>query len=124
MRLSAIAVVALLAPLAAGPARAADIAKGETIFKRCMSCHTVTAGGPNRVGPNLHGVVGRPAASAEGYTYSKAMTGSGLTWTADALNTFLTNPKAAVPGTKMSFAGIKNDDQRADLIAYLQSQSE
>jgi cytochrome c len=75
----------------------------------------------NKVGPALNGVVGREAGKAEGYKYSDAMTGAGLTWDEATLNEFLTKPKDKVPGTKMIFGGLKKDDQRADLIAYLKT---
>lgn len=117
-------LIAALLVIAAGQAQAADAAKGEAVFKRCMACHTIADGAPARVGPNLHGVVGRTAGTAPGYTYSKAMAASGLTWTPETLDSYLTAPRNVVPGTKMSFPGVPNAAQRADLIAYLQSQSE
>ncbi len=117
-------LIAALLVIAAGQAQAADAAKGEAVFKRCMACHTIADGAPARVGPNLHGVIGRTAGTAPGYTYSKAMAASGLTWTPETLDSYLTAPRNVVPGTKMSFPGVPNAAQRADLIAYLQSQSE
>ena len=102
----------------------ASAEKGAAIFKKCASCHTIDAGGPNRVGPNLHNIVGAPRAKHPGYTYSQAMEQKGGVWTYDDLNIYLYNPRHFVPGTKMSFAGIKDDKERADLIAYLRQQTD
>ena len=104
---------------APGVAAARDAAKGAEIFKRCLVCHTVDKGGANKIGPNLFGVAGRAAGSAPGYNYSTAMKNAGLIWTDANLTEYLTNPKKKVPGDKMSFAGISNPDQVADLVAYL-----
>lgn len=106
---------------------AASAEKGAIVFKKCISCHTVEAGGPNRIGPNLHGIVGAPLAKHTGYSYSKAMESKateGGTWTYQNLNVYLFNPREFVPGTKMSFVGIKDDKDRADVIAYLRQQTE
>lgn len=107
------------------PAGGGDVTKGAAFAKRCGACHDFTAGGPNKVGPNLHGVVGRPVASHEGYAYSDAMKkfsdGGNKHWDEATLNTFLTDPKGTVPGTKMAFPGVKNDADRANVIAYLKS---
>ncbi len=100
----------------------ADIAKGEKLFKVCAACHTIDAGGANRVGPNLHGVVGGKHAHMAGFAYSDAMKAkAGETWTVDALNEFIWNPKKTIAGTKMSFAGMKKAEDRAALIKYLQA---
>jgi cytochrome c len=94
-------------------------AAGQDLFKhKCGSCHSVEAG-KNRVGPSLAGVVGRKSASIETYSYSAAMRSSGLTWDPATLDTYLTNPRAKVPGTKMTFVGLPQANDRADIIAYL-----
>lgn len=100
-----------------------DAAKGAQIFNRCKACHTIEAGGPNRVGPNLHGVVGRKAASAAGYTYSDALKTKNIVWTEDNLEKWLEKPAAFAPGTKMTFVGLNKADQRDDVIAYLKANS-
>ena len=101
------------------PYNAADIANGESKFALCQTCHTVVEGGPNMTGPNLHGVFGRKAASIAGFNYSDALKASGWTWDAAHVDTWITDPKAALPGAKMTFAGLKDPKDRTDLIAYL-----
>jgi cytochrome c len=107
---------------------AADPAKGETFAKRCAACHTFDSGGANKVGPNLWNVVNRPIASVPDYNYSEAMTGFSeggtKTWTYDLLSAYLADPKGTVPGNKMVFPGIKKDEDRANVIAYLRTLSE
>jgi cytochrome c len=109
--------------LSAAAANAAGSAEsGEKIFKRsCGACHIATKDGPKRLGPTLFGVVGRKAGSVEGFRYSEANKNSAVTWTPEVLNTYLTDPKKFIPGTTMAFAGIKNDAERTDLIAYLET---
>jgi cytochrome c len=102
----------------------ASAEKGAAAAKQCASCHTFEKGGPNRVGPNLHNVLGRPKASVAGFNYSAALKGKGGDWTYEELNHFLANPKGYIPGTAMSFAGISRDSQRADVIAYLRQQTD
>jgi cytochrome c len=107
--------------LAAAPhlAQAADAAAGQALFKtKCALCHSVVAG-QNRVGPSLFGVVGRKAGTAPAYNYSQANKASGKTWDDATLDTYLTNPKALVPGTKMIFAGLPDATDRGNVIAYL-----
>lgn len=98
---------------------AGDAAKGADVFKRCAICHNAQSGAGNKIGPNLFGVVGRPAGTFAGYSYSTAMKNSGLTWTAENLADYVTDPKKKVPGNKMSYAGLSDAAQVADLIAYL-----
>ncbi len=105
--------------LVATPALAADPEAGAKIVKtQCGACHA-TAAGKNLVGPSLHGIVGRPSGSVAGFRYSAANQAAKLTWDEATLNTYLTSPKALVPGTTMTFAGLKSETQRADVIAYL-----
>lgn len=92
---------------------------GAAIFKKCQACHSAEKGGPNKVGPDLWGVVGRPKASHEGFNYSKAMQAKGGDWTLPDLAAFIHSPKEFVPGTKMLFPGIKDNADLADLLAYL-----
>jgi cytochrome c len=99
----------------------ASAERGQNTAKQCQACHSFEKGGPNKVGPNLYGVVNRPRASEPGFNYSPAMKAKGGTWTYDELNKFLANPQAYIPGTAMGFAGIPRDNQRADLIAYLRT---
>jgi len=103
----------------------ADPAAGETVAKKCVSCHNFQQGGANKVGPALYGVVERPFASHDGFSYSTALkeAGSGKTWTYDELNCFLWNPKKCIKGTAMAFAGLKNVQDRANVIAYLRTLS-
>ncbi|MGV9008031.1 MAG: c-type cytochrome [Brevundimonas sp.] len=103
----------------------ADLAAGEAAFARCQACHNIAAGGANQIGPNLYGVVGRPVASHAGFAYSDAMKGHTAVdpaWSLDALDHFITAPGRYVPGTKMSFAGLRDTPTRVNLIAYLRSQ--
>lgn len=105
----------------------ADPSKGENIFKRCHACHTIEKGGPNKVGPNLWGVVGRPVAGHEGFSYSAGMkefAKNVKTWDYEHLNHFLTDPRGYVSGTAMSFAGLSNIQDRADIIAFLRQHAD
>jgi cytochrome c2 len=103
-------------------ASAVPESKGATLFAKCAACHALEAG-KNLIGPSLHGVVGRKAASAPGFVYSDAMKSSGITWTDAELSDYLTQPQKKVPGTKMSFPGLPDAQDRAELIAYLKEKA-
>jgi cytochrome c len=98
--------------------------KGENSAKKCQACHTFNKGEPNRVGPNLYGVVGRDRASVPGFNYSVAMKAKGGKWTIEELNAFLANPKGSIPGTSMTFLGLPRGSERADVIVFLNSKSD
>jgi cytochrome c len=102
----------------------ADVKRGETSAKKCQACHTFAKGEPNRVGPNLYGVVGRKKDAAPGFNYSAAMKKQEGNWTVEDLDHFLTNPRVAVPGTAMTFAGLPRGKERADVIAFLNHNSD
>ncbi|MFN3657613.1 MAG: c-type cytochrome [Pseudolabrys sp.] len=111
----AAAAVALLA----GQAQAQDVAAGEQSFKKCLPCHAVGEGAKNKVGPVLNGLEGRKSGTIEGYNYSEANKKSGITWNHDAFKDYIKDPRAKVPGTKMIFAGIKNEKEAESLWLYL-----
>ena len=108
--------VAMMAGVSSASAQ--DAAAGEKVFNACKACHTLEAG-KNRVGPSLHGLIGRPAGSVEGFSYSPAMKNSGVTWDDENLAKYLADPKGFIAGNKMAFAGVKKEDDLKNLIAYL-----
>ena len=128
MRLSTLLLAATLPTIfltAAGLARAVeagDPAQGKKVFAKCQACHSLEAG-KNKVGPTLHGVMGRASASEAEFNYSDAMKNAHLTWDPDTLDKYLANPKELVPGTKMMFPGLRKEKERADVISYLEQAS-
>ena len=114
-------MAATITSLSAMPAQAQDATAGETVFKRqCAICHAVVQG-KNMIGPSLFGIVGRKAGTVPNFRYSAANRDSGITWDTAQLDPYLTNPKAVIPGTIMAYVGQKDAQQRADLIAYLET---
>lgn len=118
--ISYLALGVLLSLAALRAATAADVEAGKAEFKKCALCHTTEAG-KNKIGPSLFGVVGRKSASLDNYNYSEAMKKFDHTWDAQTLDTYLADPRAIVPGTKMIFPGIKEEKERQDVIAYLET---
>jgi cytochrome c len=119
-RIRIAATALFLGPLFFAPAFAeGDAARGEAHFKECAACHKLTAGA-NEVGPSLHGVFSRKAGELADFRYSPAMKRSGITWTPEALDKYLADPQAFIPGNRMPYAGLANAPDRADLITYLQ----
>ncbi len=116
-------IIAAAAGLMPQFAHAQDVAAGEEAFRRCTACHSVGENAGHRMGPQLNGVVGMQAGTQEGFSYSQAMIAAGqegmLVWTPETLTEFIRNPREFLPGTKMSFAGVDDDKQIADIIAYL-----
>jgi len=101
----------------------ADPAKGEAVFKKCVACHTINAGGANGIGPNLHGIMGKPVGKhAAGFAYSADLSGHGGNWDWANMNAWLSSPKKFASGTKMTFAGLSKPEDRANLIAWLNTQ--
>ena len=100
----------------------ADVAKGEAVFKKCAACHTVAQGGPNGIGPNLWAALGKPHGHVAGFSYSDALKSVPGNWDFEGMDKWLANPKKYAPGTKMTFAGLGNPEERANLIAYLNAQ--
>ena len=103
----------------AGAAPAANVANGKALFSRCAACHTADKGGTNGLGTNLYGVIGRKAGSKKDFSYSAAMRNSGIVWTNQKLDAYITHPADVVPGNRMAFAGLPDAKERADLIAWL-----
>jgi len=115
----AIAVAAMT--MISQAAQAQDVAAGENSFKKCLACHAIGEGAKNKVGPELNGIDGRTAGTAPGYSYSAANKNSGITWNKETFLEYIKDPRAKIPGTKMIFAGIKNEKEANDLWAYLAS---
>ena len=102
----------------------ADVTKGQSVFNKCTACHTIDKGAANGLGPNLWGVLGMPIGKGHGFAFSPALAEKGGTWTWSTMSEWLSNPKAFAPGTKMTFAGISNPQDRANVIAFLNSKSD
>ena len=117
-KLTILAAVFAALALNAGNASAADAAKGKKVYNKCKACHALKAG-KNKVGPTLHGLFGRKAATGPNFKYSKAMKTSGVTWDEESLRAYLKKPRKFIKGTRMAFAGIKKKKQMDDLVAYL-----
>ncbi len=117
---ASLSVSLLTGAVHADPAADDRAVHGRRLFLYCASCHSIGEGQPDKVGPNLHGVIGAKAGSRGSYAYSSALKDSGIVWSDDTLNAWLTQPTALVPGTKMAFAGLPKDQDRQDLIAYLE----
>ena len=100
-----------------------DAAHGEKVFKKCSACHMIVSGGKNMIGPNLWGVIGRTAGAVSDYKYSKAMVAYGKEWTFEEMNSYLIKPQAYIKGTKMAFAGLRKEKDRASVILYMNSKS-
>jgi cytochrome c len=110
---------AVLAVMASGGANAQDAAAGEKVFGVCKMCHQIGEGAKNAVGPALNGVIGRKAGTAAGYSYSDANKNSGITWDEATFREYIKDPKVKVPGTKMIYAGLKDEQKTNDLVAFL-----
>lgn len=117
MRMLPVAAIVLAA--SAGAASAQDVAAGEQSFKKCLPCHSAGEGAKNKVGPVLNGIDGRKTGSVEGFNYSPANQSANITWSEATFKEYIKDPRAKIPGTKMVFAGIKNEQEASDLWAYL-----
>src|SRR6202140_896782 len=113
------ALVVIASSAAASAALAQDVAAGKTSFNKCMACHTIGEGAKNKVGPELNGLNGRKSGAAPDYSYSDANKNSGITWNEAEFKDYIRDPKAKIPGTKMIFAGIKNEQEIKDLWAFV-----
>ena len=113
------ALVVVTAMAAASGAQAQDAAAGKTSFNKCLACHAIGEGAKNKVGPELNGLDGRKSGTAPNYSYSDANKNSGITWNEAVFKEYIKDPKAKIPGTKMAFAGIKNEKEINDLWAYV-----
>jgi cytochrome c len=113
----AVAAIPVATLLASG-----DVAKGKEVFGKCASCHTIVPGGANGIGPNLHGVLGKPHGAHAGFAYSEALKGVKGNWSFESMNEWLTNPKKYAPGNKMTYQGLSKAEDRANLLLYINSQ--
>jgi cytochrome c len=118
-KLSLGTLVVIASSAATSVALAQDVAAGKTSFNKCMACHSIGEGAKNKVGPELNGIDGRKSGTAPGYNYSDANKNSGITWNEAEFKEYIKDPKAKIPGTKMAFAGIKNEKEINDLWAFL-----
>lgn len=120
MKITTVGALIVIASSAVGSsALAQDANAGKTSFNKCLACHAIGEGAKNKVGPVLNGLEGRKSGTIEGYSYSEANKNSGITWNKDTFLEYIKDPKAKIPGTKMVFAGIKNEKEANDLWAYL-----
>lgn len=122
----ALAAVPALAFAAAAAAQDGDVEAGAKVFKKCAVCHSIEEGAPSKAGPNLYGVIGRTTGTLEGFKFSPALVEAGEAghvWTVEELSKYLENPKAMLPGNRMTFPGLKKPEDRADVIAYIASVS-
>ena len=117
MKKITLSALIVIATSAAAPAQ--DTAAGKASFNKCLACHAIGEGAKNKVGPELNGLKGRKSGTAEGYSYSEANKNSGITWDEATFKDYIKDPKAKIPGTKMVFAGIKNEQEASDLWAFL-----
>src|SRR5438477_1046837 len=120
-KLTLSALVVISSSAAASATLAQDVAAGKSSFNKCLACHAIGEGAKNKVGPVLNGLDGRHSGSVEGYSYSDANKNSGITWSKDQFLEYIKDPKAKIAGTKMAFAGIKNEKEAGDLWAYVSS---
>jgi cytochrome c len=118
-KLTSIALAVIVSSVAASAALAQDVAAGKTSFNKCLACHAIGEGAKNKVGPELNGLNGRKSGTAADYSYSDANKNSGITWNEAEFKDYIKDPRAKIPGTKMIFAGIKNEKEVNDLWAYL-----
>jgi len=119
-KIAAVALAAVMALASTSAIASGDVKKGKKVFNKCKACHAIEAK-EKRVGPTMFGIVGRDAGTLKGFKFSKAMKASGITWDDANLNEYLKKPRKFVPKTKMSFAGLKEDADRANVIAYLKT---
>ncbi len=120
---SAMAAAGLLVAASGAVLADGDVEDGKKVFNKCKVCHTLEEG-QHKIGPSLAGVIGRPAGTAEGFKYSDAMKESGVVWDEASIDKYLADPKGFIPGNKMAFAGLKKEEERANVIAYIESGGE